>query len=182
MDSVPGPGISKCHVCGQKTKTKKQKKNVFVCLFCFLGHLRHVEVLRMGSNWSFSYQPTPQPQPRQNQAASVTYTTAHSNAGSLTCWLRLRMEPASLWILVRFVPTEPQQEFPKKNVLNFSGRLDDIPEQEQCYGERKSRKWFSGEWREFSGIQECSGSCWGWVTSRISLNSSNYTQDLYRSL
>ena len=38
----------------------------------------------VGSNRSYSYWPTPQPQPRQIGAASVTYITAHSNAGSLT--------------------------------------------------------------------------------------------------
>ena len=37
-----------------------------------------------GLNWSCSCQPTPQPQQWHIQAAAVTYTTAHSNAGSLT--------------------------------------------------------------------------------------------------
>ena len=40
--------------------------------------------LGYGSNWSCSRWPTPQPQQRQIRAASGTYTTAHSNAGSLT--------------------------------------------------------------------------------------------------
>ena len=42
----------------------------------------------------------------------VPYTTAHSNAGSLTHWVRPGMEPASSWILVGFVTAEPQQELP----------------------------------------------------------------------
>ena len=33
---------------------------------------------------------------------------SHSNAWSLTHWARPRIEPTSLWILVRVVPTEPQ--------------------------------------------------------------------------
>ena len=47
--------------------------------------------------------PTPQPQQCQIWAASATYTTAHSNAGSLTHWVRPGMEPATLWFLVGFV-------------------------------------------------------------------------------
>ena len=37
------------------------------------------------------------------------YTTAHSNAGSLTHWKRPGIKPMSSWILVGFVSTEPQQ-------------------------------------------------------------------------
>ena len=74
------------------------------CLFCFLGpHMRYMDVLRLGSNQSCSCRPTPQPQQCQIWATSVTYTASHSNAGSLTCWARLGIEPASSWILVGFV-------------------------------------------------------------------------------
>ena len=70
-------------------------------LFCFLGpHMRHKEVPR----------PMPQPQPHQSQAMSATYTTAHSNAGSFTHWVRPGIEPASPWILVRYVSAAPQCE------------------------------------------------------------------------
>ena len=37
------------------------------------------------------------------QATPVTYATAHSNSRSLTHWERPGIEPASSWILVRFV-------------------------------------------------------------------------------
>uniref|UniRef100_A0A8D0WGU2 von Willebrand factor A domain-containing protein 8 n=1 Tax=Sus scrofa TaxID=9823 RepID=A0A8D0WGU2_PIG len=37
-------------------------------------------------------------------------TTAHSNAGSLTHWVRPGMEAVSSWMLVRFVSAEPQRE------------------------------------------------------------------------
>ena len=52
------------------------------------------------------------PQPHQwgIQAASVTYTTAHCNAGSLTHWARPGIEPVSSWMLVRFISLEPWQE------------------------------------------------------------------------
>ena len=45
----------------------------------------------------------PTPQPHRTQATSATYTTAHSNAGSLTHWARPGIEPVSSWILARFV-------------------------------------------------------------------------------
>ena len=47
------------------------------------------------SDWSCSWWPTPQPQQH--------YTTAHGNAWSLTYWVRLGIELASSWILVRFI-------------------------------------------------------------------------------
>jgi len=53
--------------------------------FVFLGpHPQHMEVPGYRSNWSYSCWSTPQPQQYGIQAASVTYTTAHSNASSLT--------------------------------------------------------------------------------------------------
>ena len=42
---------------------------------------------------------------------SVTYTTAHSNAGTLTHWVRPGIEPVTLWFLVGFVSTAPWREF-----------------------------------------------------------------------
>ena len=44
------------------------------------------------------------------RAASVTYTAAHTNADSLTHWVRPGIEPATSWLLVGFVSTEPQWE------------------------------------------------------------------------
>ena len=79
--------------------------------FVFLGpHPWHMEVPRLGSNWS------------------ATYSTAHGNAGSLTYWARPGIETASSWILVRFVSicAEPQHEllffffFPNKKTLKTS--------------------------------------------------------------
>ena len=50
-------------------------------------------------------------------AVSATYTSAHSNTGSLTHWAMPGMEPASSWILVRLVITEPQWELWSCHVL-----------------------------------------------------------------
>ena len=53
-----------------------------------------------------------QPQQCGIRAESLTYTTAHGNARSLTYWVWPGIEPVSSWILVRFVTNEPQQELP----------------------------------------------------------------------
>ena len=68
-----------------------------------MPHPQHVEVPRLGSHWSQSFWPIPQPQQCGIQATSVTNTTAHGNAGSLTHWTRLGIRPTSSWILVEFV-------------------------------------------------------------------------------
>ena len=52
----------------------------------------------------------PKPQQHGIQAASVTYTTAHSSAESLTLRARPGIEPSSSWKLVGFVSTVPQRE------------------------------------------------------------------------
>ena len=41
---------------------------------------------------------------------SAAYTTAHSNTGSLTHWVKLRIDLHPSWMLVKFVSTEPQQK------------------------------------------------------------------------
>ena len=48
---------------------------------------------------------TPQPHQHQIWTASVTYTTTHDNARSLTHWARPGIEPATSWFLVGFVST-----------------------------------------------------------------------------
>ena len=60
---------------------------------------------------SCSCQLTQEPQWLRIWAASATYITAHSNAGSLTHWASPWMEPASSWVLVGFVTTKPQWKF-----------------------------------------------------------------------
>ena len=70
----------------------------------FLGsHLRHMKFSGWRLNWSSSCRPTSQPQQPGIRAVPVTYTTAHSNARSLTYWERPGIGPASSWILVRCV-------------------------------------------------------------------------------
>ena len=60
---------------------------IFVLFYFILSlgpHLWHMEISRLGVQSELSYWPTAQPQQHQIQGASVTYTTAHSNARSLT--------------------------------------------------------------------------------------------------
>ena len=48
----------------------------------------------------------------RSKAVSAAYTTAHGNARSLMPWARPGMEPASSWVIVGFITTEPWQELP----------------------------------------------------------------------
>ena len=58
---------------------------IYLFIFVFLGpHPRHMEVPRLGSNQSCSCWPMPEPQQCGIRAVSVTSTTAHGNARSLT--------------------------------------------------------------------------------------------------
>ena len=79
-----------------KRKGIKSLNNCKAAIFfsCFLGlHLLHMEVPRPGV---CSCQPPPQPQQLGFWAASVTYTTAHGNAASLTHWARPRDQTCNL--------------------------------------------------------------------------------------
>ena len=59
--------------------------------------------------------------PDPSWAASATYTTAHSNARSLTHWATPGIEPEASWFLVRFVSAVPWWELPSAyNFLNES--------------------------------------------------------------
>ena len=50
--------------------------------------------------------------PSNARSEPLIYTTAHGNTGSLTHGARPGIKPSSSWLLVRFVTTEPQWEFP----------------------------------------------------------------------
>ena len=98
------------------TSTSKEKKKFFFQSFCLLGpYPRHMEVPRLGgSNQSCNCWPTPELQHHQIRAVSATYTTAHSNAGSLAHWARRGIKPATSWLQlwdcivpimgIRFIP------------------------------------------------------------------------------
>ena len=56
-----------------------------------------------GSNQCYSCWRIPQPQKHLIRATSVTYTTDHGNARSLTHWARAGIEPSTTLFLVGFV-------------------------------------------------------------------------------
>ena len=92
---------------------------VFLSFFLFFSglHPRHMEVPRLGFNWSYSCQPTPQLQQCQIRATSVAYTTVHGNARSLTQWVKPGIEPETSWFLVRFVSSVPRQEHHRRFLI-----------------------------------------------------------------
>ena len=95
---------------------KSMRRFFFFFFFGFLGlHDWHIDVLKLGVELEL---PMPQPQEHQIQAASTTYTTTHSYARSLTHCAWSGIEPASSWILVGFITTEPQQERLRRICVN----------------------------------------------------------------
>ena len=63
----------------------------------------------------------PQPQQLGIWALSMTYTTAHNNAGSFTHWARPGIKLTSSWILVRFFTAEPWWEIPPPGLYYRDG-------------------------------------------------------------
>ena len=75
---------------------------------CFLGlHLWHMEVPRLGVESELQLPAYTTATGTQDLRQSVTYTTAHSKARSLTHWVKPGIEPASSQTLVRFISAEP---------------------------------------------------------------------------
>ena len=95
----------------------------FFFIVFFLGpHQRHMEVPRLGVESGLQPPVYAIATAMRDQPASVTDTTALSNAGSLTHGTRPGFEPA--WILGRFVSTEPHWELLDRSyffLINFIG-------------------------------------------------------------
>ena len=66
------------------------------------------------------------PQPHQHRipVSSVTYTTVHDNARSLTQWARPRIKTATSWLLVGFISAVPQRELPHLFFFFFFFNVD----------------------------------------------------------
>ena len=120
MWKFPGQGSNPCHVSEQNHSSDNigslphgTARGLLQIIFfvCFLRpHPWHVEVPR--SNQSCSPWPTPEPQQRQMWATPATYTTAHSNAGSLAHWARPGIEPHPHGSLLGSLTAEPWRELP----------------------------------------------------------------------
>ena len=82
----------------------------FLIFLVFLGlHYRHMEVPRLRGQIGAVAACLHHSHSRI-WAMSVTYTTTHSNTGSLTHLARPGIERASSWMLVRFISIEPRWE------------------------------------------------------------------------
>ena len=91
------------------TSNRCSKIDIFV--FCLFGTTHGIwRFPGWRSNCNCSCQPIPQPQSQQIWAASVTYTTAPGDTGSLTHCSRPRIEPATSWFLVGLISAVPWQE------------------------------------------------------------------------
>ena len=93
------PHSSPIQECGSKSQFLK--KPLPCSSFFFLNSCTCNMWTFPGEGWNqnCSCQPRPQPQPQSHQvrAASVTYTTACGNAGSLTHWARPGIKSTSPW-------------------------------------------------------------------------------------
>ena len=96
-----------------------------LCVFCFLGtHGQHMEVSRLGVESELQLPANTTTIATGVWAMSVTDTTAHGNTRFPAHWGRPGLEPASSWILVRFISTAPPRELLPRGlliILIFSG-------------------------------------------------------------
>ena len=77
---------------------------LFFLFFFLLGPpLQHMEVPRLGVELELQLPAYTTATAYEIWVASVTHTAAHGNAGSLAHWAGPGIEPASSWILVRFL-------------------------------------------------------------------------------
>jgi len=83
-----------------------------IFFFVFPGpHPQHMEVPRLEVKLELQLPAYTTATATWDRATSVTYTTAHGNAGSLSHWVRPGIKPASSCMLFRFVSAEPWREF-----------------------------------------------------------------------
>ena len=89
--------------------------NVFVFLF-FLGpHLQHMEVPRLGveSELHLLAYATATAIHDPRYVCDLHHSSQQHQILYLTCWARPGIKPASSWVLIGFVTTDPQQELLK---------------------------------------------------------------------
>ena len=112
----------------QTFKTMPYSLSLF---FSFLGlHLWHMEVPRPGVEWELQLPGYTIATATQDPSSCATYTTAQSNARSLTHWARPGMEPATSWFPVGFVSAAPQWELlPYSLLMN----IKIFPSQWRCW-------------------------------------------------
>ena len=94
------------------------KNSLFYCFWCdfilfyyffFLGHYpQHMEVPRVGVECELQLPAYATATTMPDPSWSVTCTASLGNVGSLTNWEGPRIKPASSWIVVGFITTDPQ--------------------------------------------------------------------------
>ena len=142
----------------------------FFFFFVFLGpHPWHMEVPRQGVQLEFQLPAYTTATECQIRATSATYTTAHGDTRSSTHWARPGIEPASLWILVRFVSAEPQWEllllssYPELMTLNLQYLKLMIAERRQIlWRPGRDKRWVGAQGGEHEEMRKQ----WRTVTPR----------------
>ena len=80
-----------------------------------------------------------QPQQCGIRTTSVTYTTAHGNARSLTYWVRPGIKPTTSWILVRFFNCWAMKGTSDKKFFSLYGNTKDLEEPRQPW--KRKQNW-----------------------------------------
>ena len=107
--------LLECSESGDRWLAAGLQNQIFWALFLFIYFFKGCtcSIWRFpgqGSNQNYNCWPMPEPQQRGVRTTSATYTTAHSNARSLTHWARPGIKPSTSSFLVGFGSPEPQQE------------------------------------------------------------------------
>ena len=131
LGSVPPQEPQEPHVTGltsdNRTWLEHEKPCFFFFFFLFFflrPHLQHMEVSRIGVESELHLRSMPQTQQHWIRAASATYTTACSNVGSLTYWMRPGIKLASSqtlgWILNPLSHKEDSEKRSPSYLSSFS--------------------------------------------------------------
>ena len=107
--------FSKCLI---QLQVQKLEEMIFVVLFFFLRAIPVAYGSSQARCWirAAAVGLCPQPQQCKIWAASVTYTAAYSNAGSLTDWARPGIKPTSSLIRVGFLTHWATIETPRNDI------------------------------------------------------------------
>ena len=137
------------------------RKQASLFFFFFLGlHPWHMEIPRLGVKLELQLQVSATATATWDEAASATYTTGHSNAGTLTHWVRPETKPLSSWILVSFITTEPQQKL-RILIIIAKETITKI----QCFKQQRfilsHSFWGSGIWEQLSSLGLAWELSWG---------------------
>ena len=103
--------------------SKKSDVKISQTFFFLELHLWHKEVHRLGVEWelqlsAYATATAMQDQSQEPNPWSATCSMGHDNVSSLTHLVRPRIEPASSWMLVKFMYNAPQWEFHKSQHFN----------------------------------------------------------------